>query len=246
MQYLVNICIYLVNNIIRHMKKELLTLLFVVALTNLSGFSQVTFGVKGGLNVTSLSCTDEGTDINDRCGFFFGPTAKMSLPLGFSVDGSVLYDQRSSKVETLYRMEPPFEKKEKATSLLNKTSYLSEGAVNYPTTIKQQQIVVPVNLRYGTNSSKPFAVYLFAGPQLGFNIGDKSITTDEDDWDFKTVQLSMNFGAGMTLCRHLQISANYNLACTKSTNLVINKSSSLQTVGSGKLNAWQISLGYFF
>ena len=205
------------------MKKELLTLLFVVTLTNLSGFSQVTFGVKGGLNVTSLSCTDEGTDINDRCGFFFGPTAKMSLPLGFSVDGSVLYDQRSSKVENQI-----------------------DGGKTYSTTIKQQQIVVPVNLRYGTNASKPFAVYLFAGPQLGFNVGDKNITTDYADWDFKTVQLSMNFGAGMTLCRHLQVSANYNLACTKSANLVINKSSSPRTVGSGKLNAWQISLGYFF
>ena len=204
------------------MKKQLLILLFFVTMTNLACFSQVKLGVKGGLNMTSINYTDDDYNSNDNHnGFFFGPTAKIALPFGLGVDGSLLYDQRSAK---------------------RKSEGLSGGRM-YPTTIKQQQIVVPVNLRYGAGLSKLFAVYIFAGPQFGFNVGDKSIATDYEDWDFKTAQLSVNIGVGATIFNHLQVSANYNLACSKAADLTINDN---QEIGNGKMNAWQISLGYLF
>jgi hypothetical protein len=39
------------------------------------------------------------------------------------------------------------------------------------------------------------------------------------------------------------VSANYNLACSKAADLTINDN---QEIGNGKMNSWQISLGYFF
>ena len=203
------------------MKKGFIILLFFVTMTNLACFSQVKLGVKGGLNMTDINSSTIHNYEKNNNGFFFGPTAKIALPLGFGIDGSLLYDQRSAK---------------------RKSKDLIPGPGFY-TTIKQQQIVVPVNLRYGAELSKLFAVYIFAGPQFGFNVGDKSITTDYEDWDFKTAQLSVNIGAGATIFNHLQVSANYNLACSKAADLTINDN---QKIGNGKMNAWQISLGYFF
>ena len=202
------------------MKKGFIILLFFVTMTNLTVFSQVTFGVKGGLNMTDINSSTIHNYEKNNNGFFFGPTAKIALPLGFGIDGSLLYDQRSAKVKTEL-----------------------DGGKNYSTTVKQQQITVPVNLRYGADLSKQFGVYLFVGPQFGFNVGDKTVSTNYDDWDFKTAQLSVNIGAGATIFNHLQVSANYNLACSKAADLTINDN---QKIGNGKMNAWQISLGYFF
>lgn len=202
------------------MKKQLLILLFFVTMTNLACFSQVKLGVKGGLNMTDINSSTIHNYEKNNNGFFFGPTAKIALPLGFGIDGSLLYDQRSAKVKTEL-----------------------DGGKNYSTTVKQQQITVPVNLRYGADLSKQFGVYLFVGPQFGFNVGDKTVSTNYDDWDFKTAQLSVNIGAGATIFNHLQVSANYNLACSKAADLTINDN---RKIGNGKMNAWQISLGYFF
>jgi len=209
------------NNI--NMKKQLLILLILCTMTNLAGFSQVKFGVKGGLNMTDINSSTIHNYEKNNNGFFFGPTAKIALPFGFGVDGSVLYDQRSAKVETDIIPIPL-----------------------YSTTIKQQQIVIPVNLRYGLGLSKLLEVYIFAGPQFGFNVGDKTVSTNYEDWDFKAAQLSVNIGAGATILNYLQVSANYNLACSESADQSIKDSVYPKILGNGKMNAWQISLGYFF
>ena len=192
-------------------------------MTNLAGFSQVKLGVKGGLNMTDINSSTIHNYEKNNNGFFFGPTAKIALPLGFGIDGSLLYDQRSAKVKTEL-----------------------DGGKNYSTTVKQQQITVPVNLRYGADLSKQFGVYLFVGPQFGFNVGDKTVSTNYEDWDFKAAQLSVNFGVGATIFSHLEVSANYNLACSESADQSIKDSVYPKILGNGKMNAWQISLGYFF
>ena len=156
-------------------------------------------------------------------GFFFGPTVKMALPLNFDVDGSILYDKRSTEVE-----------------------YNVAGGHIRPTTVKQQLIVIPINLRYNLKLIKPVELFLFAGPQLGFNVGDKSFETNYSDWDIKKAQFSVNMGAGVTILSHIQASVNYNLACSKSVDQIINRDSDLKIVGDSKLSAWQFSLGYFF
>src|SRR5574344_1104962 len=202
------------------MKKGFIILLFFVTMTNLTVFSQVTFGVKGGLNMTDINSSTIHDYEKNNNGFFFFPISKIALPLVFGFDGFLFYDQRSAKVKTEL-----------------------DGEKNYSTTVKQQQITVPVNLRYGADLSKQFGVYLFVGPQFGFNVGDKTVSTNYDDWDFNTAQLSVNIGAGATIFNHLQVSANDTLACSKAADLTIKEN---RKIGNGKTNAWQISLGCFF
>ena len=95
--------------------------------------AQVRFGVKGGINLTNLSFEkDNYYNIGNKAGFHIGPTLMYSLPIkGLGLDAAVMYDQRSGSAE----------------------ADIIDGRI-YPTTIKRQQIVVPVNVRYDFGQGK--------------------------------------------------------------------------------------------
>lgn len=211
------------------MKKIFTTLLVAAALMiGITAKAQVKFGVKGGVNVTSMSFNNSVFDASNRTGFFIGPTVKIQLPLvGLGIDASALYDQREAKV------------KYTGTG----TSYTTDK------TLRCQAINVPINLRYGWGLSSLANVFLFAGPQFGFNVGKKSQDLIENtSWSVKNSNFSVNVGAGFTVLSHLQISANYNIVCGKTSD------ASLQKVGEqivnkearSRANAWQIALAYYF
>jgi hypothetical protein len=206
------------------MKRVLFFLLLSASVMTAS--AQVSFGVKGGLNTTQLTFEKgEIYDVEQKAGFFIGPTAKLSLPiLGLGLDASVLYDQRNAK---------------------QRTPYL-DGGRTYWSTIKQQQIAIPVNLRYGYGISEIAEVFAFAGPQINFNVG-KDIEMDYGEWVPQNVTYSFNAGLGLLLRNHLQISANYHVGLDKSGEVWINRSwSPGEVVNKGRMDAWQISIGYYF
>lgn len=190
--------------------------------------AQVKFGLKGGVNVTNMSLDSKVLDASNRAGFFVGPTVKFSLPLvGLGIDASALYDQREAKVKL--------------------DEYQTES------TLKTQAINIPINLRYGWGLGSLANVYLFAGPQFGFNVGDKnqSIFKDAAEWRLKSSNFSVNVGVGVTLLSHLQVSANYNIACGKTGDVtVVGAAGDVinEALGSdkGRTNAWQIGLAYYF
>ena len=72
------------------MKKIFTTLLVAAALMiGITAKAQVKFGVKGGVNVTSMSFNNSVFDASNRTGFFIGPTVKIQLPLvGLGIDAS--------------------------------------------------------------------------------------------------------------------------------------------------------------
>ena len=80
--------------------------------------------------------------------------------------------------------------------------------------LKQQSIQIPINLRYGFGLGNTASIYIFAGPQFGFNVGDKktNLVNEALDWRMKDSSLSANVGLGLMLLNHLQVSANYNIA----------------------------------
>lgn len=205
------------------MKRLLTLLLLCVTLGSTGAFAQIKFGIKGGMNLASISF--EGHDYSKKAqpGFFIGPTVKFTLPLtGLAIDASALYDQRSQKAEL---------------------SDLAGGYIYY-TSIKQQQIVVPVNLRYQFGLGSTLGVYVFAGPQIGFNLDNDFTELNYGDWRPEKTSVSANFGLGAMLLKHLEVSASYNLALTKSADITINDN--MEKVNEGKMNAWQIALGWYF
>ena len=195
-----------------------------------SAQAQVKFGLKGGLNVTSMSLNSEVFDADNQTGFFIGPTVKFTLPIvGLGIDASALYDQRDAKVK------------------------VEEGdGASVESKIKNQSINIPINLRYGVGLGSTASIYLFAGPQFGFNVGDKnqSLYKDVAQWRLKSSTFSVNVGLGAMLLSHLQISANYNIACGKTGETTMSDVAG-ETVQQmfkkrGRANAWQIGLAYYF
>lgn len=195
-----------------------------------SAQAQVKFGLKGGLNVTNMSLNSEVFDADNQTGFFIGPTVKFTLPIvGLGIDASALYDQRDAKVK------------------------VEEGdGASVESKIKNQSINIPINLRYGVGLGSTASLFLFAGPQFGFNVGDKnqSLYKDLAQWRLKSSTFSVNVGLGAMLLSHLQISANYNIACGKTGETTVSEAlgTTAQEVFSkrGRANAWQIGLAYYF
>lgn len=194
-----------------------------------SAQAQVKFGLKGGLNVTNMSLNSEVFDADNQTGFFIGPTVKFTLPIvGLGIDASALYDQRDAKVK------------------------VEDDGSSVESKIKNQSINIPINLRYGVGLGSTASIYLFAGPQFGFNVGDKnqSLYKDLAQWRLKSSTFSVNVGLGAMLLSHLQISANYNIACGKTGETTVSEAlgTTAQEVFSkrGRANAWQIGLAYYF
>ena len=199
------------------MKKFLtVVVLFAALMTAVPAKAEVKFGVKGGLNLTSMSLDAKAIDKSNQAGFFIGPTFKFTLPIvGLGFDASALYDQRKAEVDD--------------------------------TSIKQQSIQIPINIRYGIGLGSTASIYFFAGPQFGFNVGDKDIKTDVGNWTFKSSNISANVGLGLMLLSHLQISANYNFGLGKTGEFDEFLPGAVNAIKeNGKLNAWQIGVAYFF
>ena len=199
--------------------RKLFTLVVLVAATlvTIPAQAQFKFGLKGGLNLTDMSFSVDDVDVSNRAGFFIGPTAKFTLPIvGLGLDASVLYDQREAKL--------------KGTD----------------DKIKQQAINIPINLRYDIGLGSLAAVYLAAGPQFGFNIGDKHQTLVEDvsEWKLNDSNFSVNVGLGVMLLGHLQVGANYNIVCGKTGEVTV--IDSVEEAFRGRSNTWQISAAYYF
>ena len=115
--------------------------------------------------------------------------------------------------------------------------------------ISQKSINIPINVRYELGLGDMAGIYVAAGPQFGFNIGDKSFSFDDvADYKLKDSNLSINLGAGLRLVKHLEIGFNYNIALGKTgeINVIDGAGEALGINGNGKANAWQISAAYYF
>lgn len=185
-----------------------------------SANAQIKFGLKGGLDVTNMSLNNDVFDASNRAGFFVGPMVKVTVPIvGLSFDAAALYDQKEAKV----------------------------AVEDEETTMKQKSINIPVNVRYGFGLSSLANVFLFAGPQWGINVGDKNFEwTKSGSYSLKKSNFSVNVGAGVTVMSHLQISANYNIACGKTADMTWSNASDKIVNGKSRNNSWQIALGYWF
>lgn len=207
------------------MKKVFVVMLMAVAFA-MPSKAQFKFGVTGGLNMTNVNTKDLPASVKSRAGFFVGPTVKFSFPmLPIAIDAAAVYDQREGKA----------------------------GEGDYTQTIKSQSIQIPINVRYGFGLGDMAELFLFAGPQFGFNIGsDKTlgeqVNVAKSTWTLKSANFSANVGVGATVLGKLQAKLNYNFAFGKTGEIEVEDltTKTKEVIGGAKANAWQISLAYFF
>ncbi len=210
------------------MKKHLLAVVVLAAAmftTTTSADAQVRFGVKAGLNLSSLSLSDGLANLNTkhRAGFFAGVTADVKIPLvGLGADASVLYDQRNFK-----------------------TGYDDgTGKIEY-TTDRLKYLSIPINIKYTFGVDEVASIYFATGPQFSFNLDKNSFSWDVldsagkvvDSYKAKNFDFYWNIGVGFTVLNHLRIGYTYNIPCSKNVDT---------PEGYAKNKTNQISLTYLF
>lgn len=149
--------------------------------------AQLRFGVKGGLNITSVHFNSDLLKSDNVTGFHIGPMIEATMPLlGFGFDAAILYAQKG----------------------------MESNSSGVATTMKTSYLDVPVNLKwkFGLPIIK---AYLAAGPYASFRIGgDKIWNVLNDQLETKSFGAGLNFGAGVELFSHLQVGFNYQLGLT--------------------------------
>ena len=153
--------------------------------------SQLKFGIKGGVNISSVHMKSDILKADNVTGFQIGPMIETTIPLiGIGLDAAILYSQKGMDV-----------KSEAGTS----------------TNVKKDYIDVPVNLKwkFGLPIIKG---YLAAGPYIGFRVGGDKFWeipgSVVGQVKAKNFSAGLNFGAGVELISHLQVGINYGLGLT--------------------------------
>lgn len=216
------------------MKKNILTLLAVVAAFAFAvpSQAQVKFGVKAGLNLSSINVKDMQANLDgeSRTGFFAGVTADVTIPLaGLGADVSLLYDNRLVGISGTEDGE---------TTEANKTLHY---------------IALPINLKYTIGFSSLASVYFATGPQFAWNVGDRNWRTEgTDGFTLKSSTFSWNVGLGVTALSHVRVGYNYNIGLgntaewSQSATSAATSTATSAVKGKLKNNTHQISLTYFF
>lgn len=205
--------------------KKIFTTLVIAAtmLMALPAQAQFKFGVRAGANLVNMKFS--GDFVNNlgkenRAGFYIGPTIKFTVPIvGLSMDASALYDQRSTEI----------------TSETETQSVIS------------RQLAIPVNVRYGWGLGSVADIFVFAGPQVAFNFS-KDKFFGATDWKWKESNFSVNVGLGCTILSHVELKANYNIACGKTGDATLWNATKDAVVGTvkSKTNSWQLGMAYYF
>lgn len=191
----------------------------------------VKFGVKGGYNITSMSIKGGTQAVADNLkdnknGWYIGPTVKVSLLAGLGVDGAIFYDQRETDL----------------------------GSGQAEETIKQQSILVPINLRYNIGLGGLAGIYGAVGPQFGFNVGDtefnvmnlnSTVEQATDKFQLKKATFGINVGAGVYLLKRLEVGFVYNIPLGNTADIndgVVEAAKKFDV----KSNTWQVSAAVYF
>lgn len=153
--------------------------------------AQVSFGVKGGLNITDMSLSSDVLSESNRTGFFIGPTVKFTLPIvGLGFDASALYDQREAKLEG---------------------NTIKQKSINIPINLRytiglgdMAGIYVAAGPQFGIN---------VGDSEFKWN--------STSSYELKKSNFSINVGAGVMLLSSLEIGATYNIACGKTGEVTV-------------------------
>ena len=167
--------------------KKFIGLVFLMICVVLPAKSQLRFGIKGGVNISSVHLNSDLLKADNVTGFQIGPMFETTIPLvGVGIDAAILYSQKGMDVKS---------------DIEN-------------TEVKTDYIDIPVNLKWKFGIPLVKA-YLAAGPYASFRVGgDKFWEVPESivgQVKAKSFSAGLKFGAGVELVKHLQVGFNYCL-----------------------------------
>ena len=155
--------------------KKLLVVLAAVLLTSAAVFAKGGFGITAGFNTNAAQLQDVSLD--SRYGWNAGLTYSINLPLGFSLQPSLLYTQKSGAV---------------AITSLGILNELVSGSVYQSV----GSLSVPVSVQWGPNLivARPF---LDVTPYVGYALTNKIKAVDPDIEGVTEGELGLDYGVGL-------------------------------------------------
>ena len=105
----------------------------------------------------------------------------------------------------------------------------------------KKSIEIPVNLKWTIGFSSVLGAYIAAGPQFGFNVGNKTVS---EVAKFKSSNVTWNVGIGARVLGHLEAGVGYNIALSNFGELVPDQLRG--TKNDFKSNTWQVQVAYLF
>ncbi|HLK28420.1 MAG TPA: porin family protein [Puia sp.] len=215
------------------MKKTFLfTLLLAVAVV---GFSQVRFGIKGGLNLAGqlLHVKTMGIDVSESGktipSFHIGFFGDIPLSENVKFDPEILFNGKGANFNALD----------------------NNGGNTETAKVRPYYLNVPLNLLYYHKlKSGNTALFIGGGPDFGYGLFGKVSNSDTSENvfqkdGFRRFDFGINFIGGVELTSGVRISINYTLGIT---SIVDNSAAAQAGVDSEtwKNRVFSISVGYLF
>ncbi|MCJ8496771.1 PorT family protein [Chryseobacterium salipaludis] len=188
------------------------------------------FGIKAGMNVSSLSDDATLSDQSSKIGFNAGVFMNAPIAENFSIQPEILYNNLGSKV-TLTKTD------------VGNTTYRTEYARHL------DYITVPVMFQYNATP----AFYLEAGPEFGLMVSAKdklkstengnttgTVTSDISTDNFNTFNFGVGLGAGYYFTPNVGLTARYTAGLS---DIAKDRPSGSDAV---KNNVFQVGLAYKF
>lgn len=204
------------------MKKITCMVMMAIALfVAIPAQAQFSWGIKGGLNLASNDFSDlkgmnkeQIMSTDSYTGFFIGPKAELRVPI------------------LGFGLEAAALYSQKGMSLGDNETF------------KQNSFLIPLNVKYAFGLGNFANIFIAAGPEFGFNMGETSKVVSnlivgadgETSGDIKAYvleksTLSINVGVGATLLNHLQVALNYNVPWGKTAEFQTISAEDIENVG---------------
>lgn len=208
--------------------KKIIFVGITVLTFGVSSAQEVNFGVKGGLNVSTL--TGDVEEVDAKIGFHVGGFAEIKLSDKFAFQPELLFSTQGAKSEYSE----------------------SDGTDSYSEkfTLNLNYLNVPLMAKYFATDK----LFIEAGPQIGLLLSAKTdyeytetfqgVTFSESidgvdvKDDFKSIDFGLNFGLGYEFTENIFAGARYNLGLSN-----IGEDTGDDKINNGVI---QVSLGYKF
>lgn len=210
----------------KSIRQFLITALVILAGAGatLTADAQIRWGVRGGADFSKFPTTPEQFDSEYYTGFHIGPTAELDLPLGFSLDASLLFAKKNvglTMAET------------KVKDIL-KTNYFT----------------VPVNAKFDLLSLPLAKLMVIAGPQFNFMLSNNleelpEALSQQQKIEAQKMSMGINIGLGVQVLEFLQISALYNATLSDDYKFT-GVSETMEDVFNAKTNSFLIQAAVLF
>lgn len=187
----------------------------IALMVMLPAMAQFKIGPRLGVDINSLHFNKDVFQEDNRAGFTGGLQAEFMIPgLGFGFDASVMYVRRSATFTDDHRTE-----------------------------VNADYIEIPVNLKYKLGLpllGRILKPYVFTGPSFSFLTSRRFFS----DFVNKKSDTAWNFGFGVELINHLQLSASYAVGMSKALDVfhLSNENANIN----GKNRYWTVTAAWLF